>query len=196
MSNFNSPIPRAKQPAFHEGSSMRSVRDSDANAKNWIKSKDTARALEFISQATQQNTRQIEKLRHRIVGGAISGGWDWMYASRKELDPRLDYYVGKWAYISALNPLVTTGMIDLVSGTNTKACQGLWECCQNVPAANGGKFNVPVFPYPAGAAVVGGATFLMGTTVPSGYPLVGDLDLVNPTSGSPILHWIYRGDIT
>jgi len=180
---------------------MRSVRDSDANAKIWSKSKDTARALESISQATEQNTQQIKKLKRRMIGGGSPTiAWDWMYPDNKELDPSLNYSVGKWVYISALNPLVTTGMIDLVSGTNTKSCQGLWECCQDVPPqvviSGVTMFNVPVFPYPAGAATLGGATFLMGTTAPSGSPLVGDLDLINPTTGQKILYWIYRGDIT
>ena len=95
------------------------------------------------------------------AGGA--GGWDWMYPTHKELDTSLPYSAGKWAYVSA--------------------CYGYWQCVRDVPAAVGGKFNVPVFPYPSG----------LGATAPSGTPLMGDLDALDG-SGKPAIYWQYWGD--
>ena len=115
----------------------------------------------------------------KAAAGGIAGsnGWDWMYPTHKELDPTLSYSKNKWVYVSELNPLVTTGMVDIVSDSNVISCQGLWQCVKDVPAAVGGKFNVPVFPYPTAPAI------------PSGTPLMGDLD-------DPLIYWIYRGDVT
>ena len=139
--------------------------------------------------------RRLEKTRRRILGGSggNSGGWDWMYPTHKELDASLPYTSGKVAYISSLNTLVTTGMTDVVSNATATSCAGLWLCVQNVPAAVGGKFNVPVYPYIAGATAVGGTPFLMDTTAPSGSPLIGDLDLVDPATGAPSFYWHYLG---
>lgn len=109
-----------------------------------------------------------------------SGGWDWMYPTHKEGDPTQTYSADTFMFLSANNPLVTTGLIDAVSGLNVKALPGFWQAAKNVPAqvvvAGVTKWNVPVFPYP-------GAT---GT--PSGSPLKGDLD-----GGG--LFWIYFGQI-
>jgi hypothetical protein len=52
---------------------MRSVRDSDANSKMWQKNRDIGRAVNSVMQATDQNTKQIQKLRRRIVGGVPGG---------------------------------------------------------------------------------------------------------------------------
>ena len=128
--------------------------------------------------------------------GGSAGGWDWMYPTHKELDPTLPYTKGKVAYISSLNTLVTAGMTDLVSNATATSCPGLWLCVQNVSAASGGKFNVPVYPYIAGATAKGGTSFLMDTTAPSGSPLIGDLDLVDTTTGNPSFYWHYLGKVT
>ena len=137
----------------------------------------------------------VYRIRVKPSQAGGQSGWDWMYPTHKELDPTLPYTVGKWVYISKLNPIAVVGMTDIISNATVISCQGLWECVQNVNPASGGKFNVPVFPYPAGAVTAGGPTFLQGTTAPSGSPLKGDLDLVNATTGNPNLFWIYRGDI-
>ncbi|MDE2100802.1 MAG: hypothetical protein KGL39_26385 [Patescibacteria group bacterium] len=194
--NPNAPIPYSELPSFREGTSLASVRDDRNVSKQWKHNKNT---VEYLAQAMDSVQKSIaiitKQKRNRYGGGLFTSSWDWMYPDHKELDTRYPYLPGKWAYISAKNTLVTTGMTDVVSNVNTISCQGLWECCQIVPSAVGGKFNVPVFPYPAGAATKGGTTFLQGTTAPSGTPLVGDLDLVDPSSGQKILFWIYRGDI-
>lgn len=137
------------------------------------------RELQFYDSLTikwEQTTRGV-RAHAKIPPAGGGSGWDWMYPTNKELDTTLPYSAGKWVYISALNTLVTTGMTDIVSNANVISCQGLWECAQDVPAAVGGKFNVPVFPYPAAPAI------------PSGTPLKGDLD-------DPLIFWIYRGDVT
>jgi len=173
---FNSPMARAVQPRFHEGSAMRSVRDSDANSKMWQKNRDIGKAVNSVMQATEQNTKQIQKLKRRIVGGGAGGaGWDWMYPTHKELDPSLPYSSGKVAFISPLNPIVTDGLMDLVSSAATMAGPGTWLCVKDCPPAtwddpldySSGTWNVPQIPYPGAG----------GT--PSGTPLKGDIDGAN-----------------
>ena len=118
-----------------------------------------------------------------------------MYPDHTELDPTLGYDAGKWAYISKLNPLAVAGMTDIVSNATVVSCEGYWLCVQNVPAAVGGKFNVPVWPPPVGAAVIGGSTFAIGTTAPSQSPLIGDMDLISPTTGQKTMYWEYWGSV-
>ena len=72
-------------------------------------------------------------------------------------------------FLSPLNPLVTTGLYDLVSGNLTKAQSGLWMAMKDVPAQvvnpsgkpAGTYYNVPQ-PLPSAAV--------------SGSPLAGDAD--------------------
>jgi hypothetical protein len=99
----------------------------------------------------------------RAGGGA---GWDWMYASHKELDPTLTYSAGKAAYVSPQSALATTGLMDLVAGVVTTVAPGTWLCVKNVPAqttvAGVVKYNVPQPVTQLGA--------------PAGSPLKGDAD--------------------
>ena len=69
--NFNSPIPRATQPRFHEGSGMRSVRDGDATSKVWQKSSSGQQQLNGLGLAVQQVQKQVMALRRRITGGGM-----------------------------------------------------------------------------------------------------------------------------
>jgi hypothetical protein len=86
----------------------------------------------------------------------------------RELNPAINVPKNTLVYISPENPLVTTGLTDLVLGTTVKSVSGVWCSVQNVPAENGSsEYNVPQIPYP-------GAT---GT--PSGSPLAGDVDGAN-----------------
>lgn len=182
-------------PHFPETSTLRSPRDPDVIARSHYKHNDVGFNLTSIVHAVRQIQGQLNRL--RIIGGngIIGSGWDWMY-DPKELDPSLPYDEGKFVYISALNPLITDGMTDIVSNTVVTSCQGIWQALQDIPAAVGGKFNVPTIDYPSGAATVGGSAFAPGTTAPSGTPLVGDMDLVDPTTGKPVRFWQYWGDIT
>jgi hypothetical protein len=97
------------------------------------------------------------------IGG---GGMDWQ--SPKELDPTVAVAAGTFVYVSPKNPLVTTGLVDLVLGTLTTARPGIWQAVQAVSAkTTAGKYNVPQVPLPgAGSA-------------PSGSPLKGDADGTN-----------------
>lgn len=103
-------------------------------------------------------------------------GFPWMYPTHTEGDPSQFYQAGFCMYVSALNPLVTTGMVDSISGDNIKSCQGLWLAMQDIPAEDTGAWNVPAFPYTITPAI------------PAGTPLKGDLD-------NPDLFWYYLGDI-
>lgn len=67
-------------------------------------------------------------------GGAGASKF-WMYPTHKEGDPTLPYDADTFMYLSPLNPLVTTGLRDLISGTVLLAQPGFWQAAQNVPAA-------------------------------------------------------------
>lgn len=85
----------------------------------------------------------------------------------KELDPNVPVLAGEFVYISAENPLVTTGLYDLQSNTLTKASSGIWQSVRLVPAqtSNSGTvyYNVP--------------KSITTATTPSGTPLTGDADV-------------------
>ena len=181
-----------------ESSIYRVAKDSDDVRQQWKRVGKQREQSINDTFAIEQLTRKVEAMRRRILGGsgAGTGGWDWMYPTHKELDPTLPYSAGKVAYISSLNLLVTAGMTDLISNATATSCPGVWLCVQDVPAAVSGKFNVPVYPYIAGATAKGGATFLMDTTAPTGTPLIGDLDLVDTTTGLPSFYWHYLGKVT
>lgn len=65
MSNFNNPIPRSGTPRFHESSSQRSQRDSDAVGRSWRKSQAHAAQLQSIGQNVSQVQRQLDRLKLR-----------------------------------------------------------------------------------------------------------------------------------
>jgi hypothetical protein len=67
--NFNSPLPRATQPFHHEGSELRSVRDSDSNSKLWQKAAIGQRQNNQYGEAIERITRELGRLRRRVVGG-------------------------------------------------------------------------------------------------------------------------------
>jgi hypothetical protein len=197
MGQFNQSIPLLQRPKFSEGTALSSKRDDRNNSFLWKKGELNTGQIDSFGLALQKLSREVAKMRRRIVGGGtMDSGWDWQYPDHKELDPTLWYSAGKWAYISALNPLVVTGMKDLVSNATVTSCQGIWLAMQDVPAASGGKWNVPTLNYPSGAQAVGGAVVAPGTTAPSGTPLMGDLDLMDATTGRPVRFWEYFGDIT
>jgi hypothetical protein len=176
--NANASINNALGSNFNESSFLRSPRDTDNAARQWLKNKRIQRALTNVAQGTNQNANDIRKLRRRILGGgAGTSGFSWQ-TPNKELDPTVDVAKNTFVYISPLNTLVTAGMTDVVTNANVISCEGVWQAAQSVPSATGGQYNVPVFPYPSG----------MGMNVPSGAPLTGDLD-------STTIFWIYWGQI-
>lgn len=107
--------------------------------------------------------------KNRPAGG--SAGVQWQKPNR-ELDPTVAIPwngAGTWVYVSPYNPLVLTGMLDLVSGDNTACLAGWYQTLQAVPAQvvnpsgkpAGTYYNVPK---PAAKGAV------------TGTPLKGDLD--------------------
>lgn len=111
------------------------------------------------------------------VGGAGGKSWIWQ-TPNKELDSTVDVpgpsgNIYTAVYISPMNPLCTTGLIDLVTGELTKAVSGWYMAAKPVPAAVGGAYNVPC-PLPQ--------------SVPTGTPLKGDAD-------SATIFWIPMGAV-
>ena len=147
--NFNCPIPKTKQPGFHESSSMRSVRDGDANSKQWQKNKTIGKAVNAISQTTEQNSRQIQKLRRRVIGGGggVSvSGWYWEEGSRLYGDPTANSY-SKNQVVKVLetDAIVTTGIVCVGSGTPVMATAGKWVCLQDVPILKNDKTDLAAY---------------------------------------------------
>lgn len=134
--NFNSPIPRAKQPTFHEGSALRSVRDGDSTAKQWQKNKSVSKAVNGIAQAVEQTQKQVNKLRRRVQPV--------VYPPKVGMVFRGEYY--------ASNGYSEQEVVTVTGGVN----QGTFICVAPVPANGtkpweGGGYWVQ-FPAPYGAA--------------------------------------------
>ena len=91
-----------------------------------------------------------------------SGGLPWK-TPKKELDPTQSVSKGTLVYVSPLNPLATTGLIDLVSSKLTAAQPGIWYSLKDIPAQTGTppSYNVPQ---------------IAPQSVPTGTPLAGDID--------------------
>jgi hypothetical protein len=137
---------------------MRSVRDGDANSKQWQKNKTIGKALNAISQTTEQNSRQIQKLRRRIVGGGGGGtsGWYWESGSRLYGDPTVNSYSeNQVVKILESDSIVTTGIVCEGSSTPVTAVAGKWVCVQDVPVLlNNGHDNpayIPTLPIVSGS---------------------------------------------
>ena len=180
---FNNNIPGRQPHHFPEVSGLRthaSTRESDAPNRMHLKLGSESVQLTQLMLTVRQIQSTLDRLRIRSGGNSIPTGFHWQ-TPNKELDPTISVSKDTWVYISALNTLVTTGMTDLVSNATVISCEGYWVALQDVPAATGGKWNVPVFPYPG-----------MGTAIPSviNGSLSGDLDNQTP----PII-WAYMGQV-
>ena len=66
--NFNTPIPRTTAPKWHEGSPLRSVRDSDANATAWKRSQNSGSQSEDYGRALTKLQKELNKLKRRQTG--------------------------------------------------------------------------------------------------------------------------------
>jgi hypothetical protein len=86
---------------------------------------------------------------------SAGGGFNWQVPA--ELDTSRFVPADTYVYITAGNALVTSGMTDIVSNATVISCEGIWQARKDVSAATGGKYNVPVFPYPNATGVVTGA---------------------------------------
>ena len=171
--NFNSPIPRAKQPDFHQGSALRSVRDSDNVDKQWLKTKDLAKAINSIAQAAEQTQKQVNKMQRRMLG-AVHPIYAWHKPENGlfEVNADWNYSEGSVIHIQSTNGLVITGIHDRAnpSGSMKQSCPGLWVAMQDVPAqvtiSGVLQWNLPQWPLP----------------VPTNYD-------------DPANYWLYLGDI-
>jgi hypothetical protein len=170
--NFNQSIPLLQRPKYAEGSKLISDRDDRNNAFLWKKGDLNTGQISSLAQAVQKLSREVGKQRRRIVGGGTGTvGVQWQ-SPNKELDPRVAVSVNTWVYISALNPLVTVGIIDADSGLLVTALPGKWLTLQDVPALiPGGTYHMPQLPYPGATGEV------------TGTPLAGDLD------NNPLVYW-------
>jgi hypothetical protein len=83
-------------------------------------------------------------------------GFNWQ-TPYKELDTTRPVSRDTFVYITPGNTLVTAGMTDIVTNLNVISCEGIWQAAQNVPAAVGGKYNVPIFPYPSATGLTSGS---------------------------------------
>jgi len=113
-----------------------------------------------------------------IKPGKGGGKGSFLWQSPRECNPAVTVPKDTFVFISSDNPLVTTGIVDLVSGTLTKAQPGFWQAAQAVPAqvtiSSVVKYNVPQYPYPG------------DTGYDAGPPVSGDLD-------DEDIYWIYWG---
>jgi hypothetical protein len=74
---FNAPLPHPVLPKFHEGSGMRSVRDSDTNALAWKKNSKTAGQSVSLTNAVAKLQRNVAQMRRKTIGfraGGAGGG--------------------------------------------------------------------------------------------------------------------------
>lgn len=73
---INSPLPRGRQPRYHEASGLRSSRDSDALARAWIKERTVGHNNGGTDRQMFYMLQKLARQRRRIVGGGggISSG--------------------------------------------------------------------------------------------------------------------------
>lgn len=121
---MNSPIARARQPGFNESSSMRSVRDADATDRQWIKNKDTSDQTWGIVRSVAKLSRDVAKLRRRILGGGSApASTNWFQG---EWDPGTTYTTGQG-----------------VAFTPDGGSAGMYIALQNVPAGTSPDTGAP-----------------------------------------------------
>lgn len=83
-------MPRANQTRIHEGSSLRSVRDSDRTSNLWKRHNGNQFNLEGVYRSLDKLHQDLGKLRRRIVGGGgttSTSGMDF----KGEYDPTKAY---------------------------------------------------------------------------------------------------------
>ena len=67
-----SPIPRTGMPTFHESSVLRSPRDEDATARQYLRNKTIAKQLAFLVESVIKVERDLNKLRLQNQGSNVS----------------------------------------------------------------------------------------------------------------------------
>jgi len=139
--NFNAPIPRASQPYYHEGSSLRSNRDGDAVAKQWQKNRTVSKSVYAVVQALEQTQKEVNRLRRRIIGGGFGGG----ELEIELYDPTEDCFAGTIYKIRTTDAAAVTG-IEVSEETFIKAMPGKFYCLKDVPANPTEAKHIPQIP--------------------------------------------------
>jgi len=147
-------------PVAHESSALRSPRDSDDSRKQWKRARITNAQEESTKQAINLLSRQVEKIRRRILGGAQSGvsGWYWNDNQKLYGDPTVNNYSkNQVVKILETDSIVTTGIVCAGSATAVKATAGKWVCLQDVPtlsatdSTNNNPAYIPAIPAVSGS---------------------------------------------
>ena len=129
----------------------------------WVWRKLT-KELRFCDSATIKVNRRVSGISFDAIGSSSpSFKFPWQYP--KELDPTVPVQSGEFVFISAQNPLVTTGLHDVQSNVLVKATEGIWQALQFVPAqisqSGTTAYNVP---------------HALAEVATAGSPLRGDAD--------------------
>ena len=129
----------------------------------WVWRKLT-KELRFCDSATIKVNRRVSGISFDAIGSSSpSFKFPWQYP--KELDPTVPVQSGEFVFISAQNPIVTTGLHDVQSNVLVKATEGIWQALQFVPAqisqSGTTAYNVP---------------HALAEVATAGSPLRGDAD--------------------
>lgn len=141
-------------PDGHETSALASPRESNSVQRLYQKLNRTNVQHDSNSQAIQNLTRTVEKIRRRILGGGVAQSLSWHFEDKIEVDPTKSYPAQTVIHIQPTHDLVTTGIRDAAapSGGLVKSCTGYWVSTQAVPAkttvSGNDVWNLPQYPYP------------------------------------------------
>jgi hypothetical protein len=100
-----------RQQKSYESSELRSPRDSDAVARQWLKAREHAVQNRAILQNVRQIQWQIDHMRFR-KGGSASGTRGWRWAKPKEYDHNTAYGGNQVVVVSPSNTAYTDGVLD------------------------------------------------------------------------------------
>lgn len=141
MRVYPNPRPNGPRPQYHESSELRSPRDSDSVARQWLRNRAHGNQGQFGVQNIQQLQRQIDRMRFR-KGFGTDGITGLRWAIPKEFDRAITYEQDELVFISPTNIAATTGVsngidpaaggalvgVDGFGADSDKALPGLW-CC-------------------------------------------------------------------
>lgn len=68
----SSPIPRAKQPKWHESSPLQTPRESDSTGRQWLRARTSGFNSEGVYRELNTIKQLLGKYRRRVVGGGGS----------------------------------------------------------------------------------------------------------------------------
>lgn len=131
---FSSPLPRGRQPRYNESSGLRSSRDQDATARQWIRARTvghnnggTDRQMFFMIQ-------KLNRSRRRVVGGGAtpsSGGM----VFKGQYDPSTSYDAQNVVIFTPDGASAGTYVaMQAVSGISPDVGSPNWVALPNMPA--------------------------------------------------------------